>query len=445
MYFDSLSKLLCQIERKPLFLRFNPNPFDFTDKDSVNEMQFFLPDGVTFQILLKDESLPLVLSMLQLSVFSGDNKVFAWDWKSFISHVLAKTGKLYSIESSVVDLKILESYNGIKKSCPETFVECFNRIKYLVSSGLWKDCENIYKKIHLPLMTNVIPYLETVGILDLNAGKKVHAHYEIDGQENGRLRCHNAFKNGFVPHAMGSDIKEKLKPVGYDSLFMAFDYKGMEAFVLAYLSKDERLMSFCQEEDIYASLAKSLFGSNSEKIDRELVKKCFLPVIYGQSARSLSLRCGMAADVAEGVVERISSLFNTALSFVADCEEKVKQNGFAKDVFGKRRNNFELGKEYLARNFAVQSPASTICLEKLINLHISIQNLNQSLKDKAQISYTVHDGYVLYVTKDNWKQVYKRSMEALCGESELCPGLRLKVSCRGGRNLNDLKMIKDRK
>lgn len=445
MQFDSLSNLLGKIEHKALFLRFNPTPFDFTDKDFVPEMQFYLPDGVSFQILLKDDTLPLILSMLNLSIFAEGNKVFVWDWKIFVSYVLAKTGKLYVVGASIVDLKILESYNGIRKSCPETFVESFNRVKNLVSSHLYKECENIYKKIHLPLMTNVIPHLENIGILDCDSGKKVHAYYEIDGQENGRLRCHNAFKNGFVPHAMGSDFKDNLKPVGYDSIFMSFDFKGMEAFVLAYLSKDERLMRFCQEDDIYASLAKALFGANSENIDRELVKKCFLPVIYGQSARSLALRCGMASDVSERVVERISSLFNTALSFVADCEEKLKKDGFVKDVFGKRRQNFEQGKEYLARNFAVQSPAATICLEKLINLHISIQNLNQNLKDKASISYTVHDGYVLYVNKENWKQVYKRSMEALCGESEICPGLRLKVSCRGGRNLNDLKIIKDRK
>ena len=68
--------------------------------------------------------------------------------------------------------------------------------------------------------------------------------------------------------------------------------------------------------------------------------------------------------------------------------------------------------------------------------------LNESLKDKAEIAYTIHDGYVVYVTKDNWKQVYRKSMESLTSDSELCPGLKLKVSCRGGRNLNDLKTIR---
>ena len=60
----------------------------------------------------------------------------------------------------------------------------------------------------------------------------------------------------------------------------------------------------------------------------------------------------------------------------------------------------------------------------------------------AQIAYTVHDGYVVYITKENWKQVLKKSVEVLTSESEISPGLKLKVSCKGGRNLDDLKYIK---
>jgi DNA polymerase I-like protein with 3'-5' exonuclease and polymerase domains len=151
---------------------------------------------------------------------------------------------------------------------------------------------------------------------------------------------------------------------------------------------------------------------------------------------------GIASDVSERVVEQISSLFPNALSFVAEYEQQVKKDGFAKDVFGKRRSSFESGKEYLARNFAVQSPAATICLEKLIKLHYSLSNLNQFLKHKVQIAYTVHDGYVLYITKENWKDVLKKSLEVLMSESEICPGLKLKVSCKGGRTLDDMKIIK---
>ena len=120
--------------------------------------------------------------------------------------------------------------------------------------------------------------------------------------------------------------------------------------------------------------------------------------------------------------------------FVAGYEQQLRETGYAKDIFGKRRLNFEKGKEYLVRNFCVQAPAATVCSEKLISLYFA-------LKGKADISYTVHDGFVVYATKDNWKQVFVTGYEILTGESVLCPGLRLKVACRAGRNLNGLKPL----
>lgn len=442
MNFETLASLLAQNEHKTLFLRFNPYVPDFTFRESECELQIYFPDKQVVQIALKNDTIPLIISMLKISLFIKDNKVVVWDWKSFASFILGKTGQQLKIDASIIDLMVIESFNGIVKNVPESYVEALNRLRNLISNGYWAETENIYKQIYLPLMTEVLPAMETIGIIDLDAGSKVHAHYQINGQENGRLRCYGAYKTNFNPHTIGPEAKKLLKPIDHDSLFMSFDFKGMEVFVLAHLSKDERLQALCQTDDIYLSLAKMLFGSESDKNNRELTKKCFLPVIYGQSSRSLSQRCGIAVDVAERVVEQISSLFPASLSFVADYEQQVKKDGFAKDVFGKRRTSFESGKEYLARNFAVQSPAATICLEKLIKLHYCLLNLNQFLKHKAQIAYTVHDGYVVYITKENWKQVLKKSVEVLTSESEISPGLKLKVSCKGGRNLDDLKYIK---
>jgi hypothetical protein len=442
MNFESLANILANVEHKTFFLRFNPNVPDFTFTESECEMQIFFPDKTTVQIVLKNDTIPLIISMLNISLFKKDIKMLVWDWKSFVSFILGKTNRYLQIEASVIDLKVMETFNGISKPCPESYLEAINRTRTLIAGGYWAEMESLYKQIYLPLMTEVLPSLETVGIIDLELGKKVHAHYEINGQENGRLKCFGAYKTNFNPHTIGPDMRKMLKPIGHDSLFMSFDYKGMEVFVLAHLSKDEKLKSLCQTDDIYLSLGKELFGSDEEKNDRELTKKCFLPVIYGQSARSLSQRLGIASDVSERVVEQISSLFPNALSFVAEYEQQVKKDGFAKDVFGKRRSSFESGKEYLARNFAVQSPAATICLEKLIKLHYSLSNLNQFLKHKVQIAYTVHDGYVLYITKENWKDVLKKSLEVLMSESEICPGLKLKVSCKGGRTLDDMKIIK---
>jgi len=435
MDISQLAQILSQVDQRHVFMRCNPEIFDFTDKSAINEIQFFAHGGLSFTINLSDEHLPFILSMLRISLFTKECKVLVWNWKPFCTYVLAKTGKVLSVDSAIIDLKVLESFSGFRLKPPSGLVEALNRLKNLITGGFWREVEPTYKNIHLPLMTTVLPHLETTGLSSVSRGIRVYGHYEIDGQENGRLRCHDAYKNGFVPHAMKPETRQDLKPRNQEELFMNFDFKGMEVFVLAALSADALLQDLCKESDIYSAIFRQLLEREiSCKEDRDLAKKIFLPVIYGQSAYSLSQRCGIAIDLAERVVERISSLFATAVSYVASFENHVKQHGYAKDIFGKRRNNFESGKEYLARNFAVQSPAATICSEKLINLYFA-------LKDKADLAYTVHDGYVVYATKDNWKQIYQTGMDILTSESDMCSGLRLKVACRAGRNLDDLKPL----
>lgn len=435
MDYTQLATVLANIDSKSVYLRFNPDVLDFTDLESPAEISFFTGTNDSFSITLTEENIFLTLSMLRLSVFSKDVKLISWDWKSFSSYVMFLTKQSFDVECSIIDLKILESYGGIKQNAPSSLVEAMNRLRHLIASGIWKEVESVYRQIHIPLMTTVLPAIETTGIIDSEQESVVYSHYEIDGQENGRLRCFDAFKRSFLPHAMKPEKREVLKPTSLDQLFMLFDFKGMEVYMLAWMSKDPLLQRLCRENDIYSELYRCMTDKEAiSKEDRDFAKKCFLPHIYGQSAYSLSQRCGVAMDIAEMVVERISSLFPTALAFVAESERQLRETGYAKDIFGKRRTNFESGKEYLVRNFCVQAPAAMICSEKLISLYYA-------LKDMTSISYTVHDGFVVYVTKDNWKQVYKTGYDVLTGESQLCPGLRLKVACRAGRNLNSLKPV----
>ena len=205
--------------------------------------------------------------------------------------------------------------------------------------------------------------------------------------------------------------------------------------MLGWMSQDLLLLDLCKSPDVYSALYEKIFDKKIEsKNDRELAKKIFLPVIYGARAYSISQRCGIAIDVAEKIIEKIDILFPVALAFVEGYQKQLQEHGYAKDIFGKRRTKFEEGKEYSVRNFAIQSPAAVVCLEKLTHLYFA-------LKDKTDIAYTVHDGYAVYATKENWKTIYKIGHDVLSGDSEFCPGLRLRVTCRAGRNLNNLKSL----
>lgn len=432
MDYSALATLLSGIAGQTVFLRTQPDILDFTDKTSFAELIFYCGKQ-EIKISVTDDSLPIILEMLKLTVFSKGNKILCWDWKSLATYVLGKTNKSFHVDAAIIDLKIIESYLGFKKKVsPTSLLEALNRLKSVMP--YWKEIETVYKKVHLPLSTVVLPHLETTAILDKNLNERVYAHYEIDGQDNGRLRCSGVFSHNYVPHAMKPETRQSLLPRSYDELFMLFDFKGMEVFMLACMSQDPLLQELCSTSDVYTSLFEKITNQKSSgKNDRDLAKKFFLPVIYGQSAYGLSHRCGVALDVAENIVDRINSLFPIALKFVESYQLQLGQNGYAKDIFGKRRT-FDEGKEYSVRNFSIQAPSAVICLEKLSHLYFA-------LKNKSDIVYTVHDGYVVYATKENWKKIYKIGTEVLRSESELCPGLRLRVACRAGRNLDDLKPL----
>lgn len=430
---SQLSKALLDVVGPNLYVVFKPEVLDFTNPNLIPEIEIFSSSG-HLKITVTSEILPILLSMMKLSLFVKGNKIITWNWKNFVSFVLFKTGKLYSVDGVLIDLKIIEAYCGRKLNAPKTLVEAMNRLKNLITTGMWKEVESIYRSLYLPLITTVIPHLETVGILNTNIGQKVHAYYEINGQENGRLKCSDFYNQGFIPHALNSEVRQVLKPRLESDLFMVFDFKGMEVFMLAWMSKDPLLEELCKEPDIYFALYEKITGKKCEKNDREIAKKFFLPIIYGQSAYSLSQRCGIALDAAEFILDRIYTLFPVALAFIESYQKQLQELGYAKDIFSKRRT-FEEGKEYSVRNFAIQSPASVVCLEKLTNLYFAF-------KGKTDLAYTVHDGYVVYATKDNWKTIVKTGRDVLTGESNFCPGLRLRVTCRAGRNLNDLKLLR---
>jgi hypothetical protein len=437
MSFQDLVNAISEIQDQTVFVRFDPEILDFTDKESSKEISIYLQNNKFISIPLKDQDLFFLISMLKVSLFAKGMKILCWNWKSFCSYVLNKTGSDYLVGGSVIDLKVIESYLGKRSKAPKDLKEALIRLKCAVSDGSWKSIEGIYKNLHVPLMTTTIPHLENSGAIDTSKGCRVFANYDINGQENGRLLCSGSFKNSFIPHAMSPQARSTLRPIGLDENFMSFDFRAMEVYMLAWLSKDPILEDLCSSKDVYCSLYEKILGKKPEKkSDRDFMKKCFLPVIYGQSPYSLGQRCGIPKESADSIVNRINSLFSVSVGWVCSQEQQLKNNGFSIDHFGKRRY-FDEGKEYLVRNFCVQSPAAVVCLEKLCNLSFA-------LKGKTSISFMVHDSYTVYFNKENWKEVYNISEQILLGESSFCSNLKLKFSCRVGKNLNELKLFKPR-
>ena len=415
-----------------IYFSYNSEILDFTDKSKLDayKLTIMAKKGIYELPLNSEWMMRLFFKASRETIFRKDVKVLTWNIKNFISFCLSKFKLRFYFDCSIIDLKILESFLGIKCEKPSKFSECLNRLRSIFDSGKWNELQRIYKIVYLPLMLDVIPDMESIGIL---TDKKVHAYYDIAGQDNGRLLCHNAYQKGYVPHIITPDLKDQLKPLDFDQIFVYFDFKSMEVKVLQWLSQDYELQKVCESDDIYKTVYELITKTPCDTDDkRSLCKRFFLPVFYGMGANALSENIGLPPEAAQAIVERIKKIFSTAYGWIESCQNKAKEQKYICDIFGKKR--IFMDKEYKARNFVVQSPAAIFCLEKLISLHKSLNGI-------ARIAYNVHDGYMIFSTRENLKKAILESQSVLLSKSDLFPDLRLDISCYAGRKLTELKKI----
>jgi hypothetical protein len=412
------------------YIRFLPEVLDFTQPDFKGSIEIkSARSSVT--IPFDRTSILEIASVLKDSVFGYDTFNVVWDIKNFFSYLKHITRADFEPECQVFDLKIIEGYFGLMNKAPESYAEATSRLGKIFSDPSWASAKSIYQKIYVPLITKVIPAIETNGLIDRKQKTVVHPYYEIEGK-NGRMKCPEAYKKHFNPHSLSQEVKDNLYPRQMGDSFIELDFRHMEVTILQWLSKDEGISKILASgEDFYKATFKLLSGGecDSEK-KRDLVKKAFLPVIYGMSVDSLSKALEVPFQTADKIVSRERKLFSRSFAWI---EEFQNQRGeVRKDHFGRQR--FFEDKSYLVpmRNFAVQSPASLVCLEKLIQLHNAIRGY-------GKIICHVHDGYYICAAKSVLATVCSLAKQTLELESELCVGLKLQCSCKVGDSLTEVK------
>ena len=348
--------------------------------------------------------------------------------KNLFSYVLARTGKDLEFERQLIDLRAVESFGGEANVAPATFAQARERL--INKKDLWKTFSSTYRDVYLPLITEVIPHIET---LPLSHGKKrdfVHSHYDINGQVNGRMKTKKDLFKSYMPHSLTSEERSNLRSPGYEE-FMYFDFCHMEVSVLQWLSGDKVLGGFLEDEgDIYKKIWQQITGTECDDIRRKKCKGIFLPVVFGLGASNLALEKNISEKTAQELIDRIHRGFPVALNWAS--RQTQLDEDRAIDYFGRIRH-FAPNKSYLARNFAVQSPAALICMFKLVELF-------RNLGDSGQLCFHLHDGYCIIADKMNMKRAYEKAKEILT--AELFPGLKLKVTCEVGPNLDSLEIYR---
>lgn len=384
---------------------------------------------------LKRETVWNVLSLLSATVFSKDylDVLFAWNLKPLFSYFRFYGSKWVIPTSSVIDLHVVENFLNLNKKRPENFVEAINRGKVVAANKGWRA---VYKTIHQPLMFRVLPAIETSPLLNEQSKQQQFAYYEIEGQSNGRMNCMKKFKYGYLPLNMSKELRQVLKPKGYNLRFLAADYRSCEVSVLQWLSGDAKLKQIIESgDDLHSAIFQIITeGSCDTEEKREKSKRMFLPVMYGCGAPGLAKNLTISVDLAKELIRRINYHFKTACEWLASKQKEAETTGSCRDYFGRERT-FKEGDAYLARNLCVQGPAATFCQEKMIELFNALEGKN------TYLSFCIHDAVGLVTTIPDARDSYLLTKQVLESESKLCPGLAVRVKIKFGAKLSPTKEI----
>jgi hypothetical protein len=418
---SSRQLLMAVADQAVIYIRVEPFLPDFTVHQEA-EVIISASGGRESRLLLSQDTAFNVKALIEaITVQDGPRTVIGWGLKnlfSYISYTLAplEIGKFF-------DLKVIENFYGLYLKPPDTMEEATSRLTQ-IKEPAWRS---VYEKVYVPLISRVLPALETQGLLDVEKKRTVHTYYDIEAQVNGRMNSYG-LSHGFNAHGMGRPAH--LKPRNNDDVFVCFDLSSMEVTLLGWLSGDPKLNAIVKSgRDVYETIWKLLNGTPCNSILRKMIKDTMLATIYGQGAASLSEKTKIPEETCLNLIHRLKELFPVAFGYLSNCQ-KSAVDGRALDVLGRPRT-FPEDKLYIIRNFVVQAPAAMVCLEKLVALHDALLN-------SGHIVASVHDGYSIVCHRARYVEVVKKGLEVLEAESILCPGLKFRAACKVGDRLNEL-------
>lgn len=377
----------------------------------------------TIDIQFDRNTIAEVWGMLRASVFSGEQWVLSYGIHPLFTYAQFYTHTPLEQPPTLYDLKPIEKFLGLSQPAPADHTEAIARFEVCKKDRSWLK---VWKQVYQPLMTRVLPDIESTGLIHIPTRSSVYTHYEVEYQSQGRMQSFS-FAKGFSAHGLGKN--PDYKPRGEDMTFVLMDFSGMEVRVLEHLSKCPVLGQIVSSGgDIYEGIFSAIFGKPCPTPDtREIIKGTFLSVIFGMGATGLAKEKKISQKIASSLVDKYYTTFPVAFEYVMG--QIPSTAATVRDALGRPR--WHDANDYTVRNFVIQAPSATICLDRLVALHGAIEG-------KAKLAMHIHDGYAIVCNKASSSDIYELAKSVLESESSFMPKLRLKADGKVGPSLDKL-------
>ncbi len=270
---------------------------------------------------------------------------------------------------------------------------------------------------------------------------KIHTSYNQAITTTGRLSSNNPnLQNIPIRTAEGRRIRQAFVPTSGNILIDA-DYSQVELRLMAHLSQDPNMLNaFCQNSDIHAQTAASLFKVELKDVTKEMryqAKTANFAMIYGSSAYGLSQNLNITPKDAKVLIDNYFETYAKVKEYMDKMIKQARDNTFVTTLMGRKRYLKSINSrnsllrstaEHNAINTPIQGSAADIIKMAMINIHKKIKELNLESKMIMQ----VHDE----LTFDVPKHEQEKMLELIKNEMENCVKLTvpLLVDIETGEN-----------
>lgn len=270
---------------------------------------------------------------------------------------------------------------------------------------------------------------------------RIHTSYSQTMVATGRLSSANPnLQNIPTSEEYGIGIRSAfVAQPGY--VLLSADYSQIELRVLAYLTRDEALLSaFANDVDIHAQTAGQLFDVDVDKVttvQRQLGKRINFSIIYGLTPYGLAQDLGIKPSEAKLYIEKYFERYPKVAAWLAATVQQAVKDGYTETLLGRRRyipelqernrNLFEAGKR-MATNSPVQGTAAEIMKMAMINIY----NALQEKKLDAHLVLQIHDEVIVELEGALLEQVERIVQKEM--EKVVDWDVPLKVSIRTGKD-----------
>ena len=244
---------------------------------------------------------------------------------------------------------------------------------------------------------------------------------------------------------LGRKIRQCFIPKkGY--LFIDADYSQIELRLLAHMAGDKELIeAYKSDADIHRITASKVFHIPPNEVtdlQRRNAKAVNFGIVYGISSFGLSRDLSISKKEAKQYIDDYFKTYTGIKTYLDNCVETAKQNGYIDTMYGRRRPIPELSSsnfmtrsfgERVAMNSPIQGSAADIMKIAMINV---AKELKKQDIDGA-ILIQVHDELLLEVN-ENQVEKAKELLEK-CMKEAASLAVSLEVDIHEGRDWYEAK------